>query len=410
MTDATAFPSQTFLLHWRAAAVSGVGTYVTLFALQALVVLALDGTAGDVGWLNAARWLPFLVLGLLVGAVVDGRHRLPIMVSTDLAQAALLTSIPLLWWLHLLTMPVLLVVVALYGAASVVNAAADMALLPRLVDGPDLQRAHARLDGADAVASTGGPALGGAAVSLVGAPLTVLLDALSHLYSAVTLRGLRVDEPPPRRGVTVRRLLLDVRDGFRWAYGGSGLAPLALTTHGWFLAHAAVGVVLAPYALRTLGLSAAEFGLVGAVGGLGAVAGALVTTAVGRRLGTGRTVIACHGVTTLGVVVMLLAAQVGSDGAALGVLMAGQALYGLAMGASNSHETGYRQLVTPDELQARTNTTLRALNRGVIVVGAPTAGLLADAYGIRPVLAVAAAGFGVVTLALASTSFRSVRV
>jgi hypothetical protein len=61
----------------------------------------------------------------------------------------------------------------------------------------------------------------------------------------------------------------------------------------------------------------------------------------------------------------------------------GQCLYGLAMGMSNSHEMSYRQQVTPDELQARTNTTLRSINRAVIVVVAPLAGVLADAWGIR---------------------------
>ncbi|MCH1866921.1 MFS transporter [Nocardioides sp. CFH 31398] len=404
------FPTHPFLRYWRASAVSGLGTYVTLLALQALVVLTLDGSAVDVGLLNAARWLPFLLLGLVVGAVVDGRRRLPLMVSTDLVQAGLLILLPLLWWAGLLSMPSLLVVVAAYGAASVVNAAADMSLLPRLVAGSDLQRAHARLDGADAVASTGGPALGGLLVNVVGAPLTVLLDAATYLYSALTLRRLGVDEPPARTGVTVRDLLHDVAQGFRWAYGSSGLAPLALTAHGWFAAHAAVMVVLAPYSLVTLGLSAAAFGLVGAAGGAGALLGALVTTVVGRRLGTGWTVIACHAATTVAVLAMVAAGSVGPGGAAMGLLVTGQVLYGVAMGASNSHEMSYRQLVTPDELQARTNTSLRALNRGVVVVVAPLAGLLADTWSLAGVLALAAVGFAVVTVALAATPFRRVRV
>jgi hypothetical protein len=91
-----AFPTAAFRRYWRAGAVSGLGTYVTLFALQALVVLTLDGTATDVGWLNAARWLPYLVLGVLIGAVVDGRRRLPLVIGTDLVQAVLLLVIPLL--------------------------------------------------------------------------------------------------------------------------------------------------------------------------------------------------------------------------------------------------------------------------------------------------------------------------
>ncbi len=90
MTRDESFPGGAFRRYWRAEAVSGLGTYVTLFALQTLVVLTLDGSAADVGWLNAARWLPYLVFGLVIGAIVDGRRRLPLMVGTDWVQAGTL--------------------------------------------------------------------------------------------------------------------------------------------------------------------------------------------------------------------------------------------------------------------------------------------------------------------------------
>jgi MFS family permease len=403
------FSSRPFLRYWRADAVSGLGTYVTLFALQALVVLTLHGSAADVGWLNAARWLPYLVFGLVVGAIVDGRRRLPLMVGTDLVQAVLLLTIPLIWWLGLLSLPALMLIVIAYGTASVVNVAAAMSLLPRLVETQHLQPAHARVDGADAVASTAGPALGGLLVSAIGAPVAVLVDSLTYLYSALTLRRIDLDEPPPRTGVTARGLLSDVVDGVRWVYRGSGLVTLALATHAWFVGNAVVGVVLAPYVLRTLELTAFQFGIVGAAGGVGAVVGATVTTWVGRRLGTGRTIIACHVVTTLGVVAMVVAGQEMPPAGTVAVIMVGQGLYGLAMGMSNSHEMSYRQLITPDELQARTNTTLRSLNRAVIVIIAPIAGLLADAWGFRPMLLLAAVIFALVAAGLGATSFRNVQ-
>jgi Transmembrane secretion effector len=199
VTSNEVFISRPFLRYWRANAASGLGTYVTLFALQALVVLTLHGSAADVGWLNAARWLPYLIFGLVVGAIVEGRRRLPLMVSTDLVQAALLLTIPLIWWLGLLSLPTLMLIVIAYGTASVVNVAAATSLLPRLVEAQHLQPAHARIDGADAVASTAGPALGGLLVSAAGAPVAVLLDSLTYLYSALTLRRIDLDEPPPRR-------------------------------------------------------------------------------------------------------------------------------------------------------------------------------------------------------------------
>ncbi|MFD1054147.1 MFS transporter [Terrabacter terrigena] len=99
-------------------------------SLQALVVVVLHGTAADVGWLNAARSLPYLVLGLLV----DGRRRLPLMVGTYIVQAVLLLTVPLLWWLELLSLPTLMVIVTLSGTAAVINGAAEMSFLPRLLE------------------------------------------------------------------------------------------------------------------------------------------------------------------------------------------------------------------------------------------------------------------------------------
>jgi MFS family permease len=409
VTSSAIFPSKSFLRYWRADAVSGFGTYVTLFALQTLVVLTLNGSAADVGWLNAARWLPFLVFGLVVGAIVDGRRRLPLMIRTDLVQAVLLVAIPWLWWIGLLSMPTLLLVVLAYGTASVINVAAAMSLLPRLVEPHQLQPAHARIDGADAVSVTVGPAVGGLLVAAVGAPLAVLVDSLTYVYSALTLRRLDVDEPPPRTGVTAKGLVREIGEGLRWVYLRSGLFTLEFSTHAWFVGHAIMGVVLAPYILSELDLAALQFGIIGAAGGVGALLGATVTTRVGRRLGTGRTIIACHVVTTLGVIVTVVAGDGMGTAGAFAVLVLGQGLYGLAMGMSNSHQMSYRQVVTPDELQARTNTTLRSVNRAVIVVVAPVAGILADAWGIRQTMVLAAVIFALVAAGLGGTSFRHVR-
>ncbi len=409
MTGDEEFPSHSFRLYWRAEAVSSFGTYITLLALQTLVVLTLHGSAGEVGWLNSVRWLPYLVLGIVVGAWVDRRPRRPIMITTDLVQAVLLATIPVLWWIHRLSFPALLAIVLAYGSASVIQGSAATSLLPRLVARRDLQRAHARGDGADAVAMSAGPAIGGLLVSVLGAPLAVLADAASYLYSAVTLSRMEMTEPAAKARATARQLVLEIRDGVRWIYHGSGLVTLSVAAHGWFVGNAVVGVVLAPYALTTLHLSAYQFGIVGTLGGIGALLGAAVTTRLGRRWGTGRTIILCHAITTGGVLVMVAAGRPAGEWAALGILGCGQGLYGLAMGMSNSHEMSFRQLLTPDELQARTNTTLRSLNRAVMVVVAPLAGLLADTWGIRPTLLVAAAVFAVVTAGLGSSSFRTVR-
>ena len=130
---------------------------------------------------------------------------------------------------------------------------------------------------------------------------------------------------------------------------------------------------------------------------------------MGLRLGTGRTIIACRVIDTVAVLVMVVAGQAMGAWGFLAILGIGEGLYGFALGMSNSHEMSFRQLITPDELQARTNTTLRSLNRGVMVVAAPLAGLLADVWGIRVTLVLAAATFALGALGLAMWAFRTVR-
>lgn len=320
-----------FSRFWWGEAVSGFGSAITLLALQTLVVVTLQGTAVEVGWLNSARWLPYLVLGLVVGALVDRARRRPVMIATDLARAVLLTLIPLAWSLGLLTFPLLLALVILFGTASLINDAASMSFVPRLVPRTQLQRAHARLDSADAVAQTAGPAMAGVLIRIIGAPLAVLVDALTFVFSAAMTATLRqvaeaAPEPPATKGL--RGLVGEVRDGVRWVYGGSGLRRLAAATHVWFAAQAVLLVVLPAYAFLELQLSALQLGLVLAVGGVGALVGATVSTAVGHRLGTGGTIICSHAVSAVGVVIMIPAGLPSSAWAAAAILGTGQLCHG----------------------------------------------------------------------------------
>ncbi|HEY0948979.1 MFS transporter, partial [Nocardioides sp.] len=182
--------SPEFARFWWGEAVSGLGTAITTLALQTVVLTTLHGGTTEVGWLNSARWLPYLLLGLVVGALVDRVRRRPVMVVTDLSRAGLLALIPLAWTFDVLSLPLLLVVVVLFGTVSLVNDAASMSFVPRVVPRHGLQRAHARLDAADAVSQTAGPAVAGALIRIVGAPLAVLVDAATYVFSAAMVLSL----------------------------------------------------------------------------------------------------------------------------------------------------------------------------------------------------------------------------
>ncbi len=399
-----------YLAFWSAYSVSGFGTYVTTLALQVLVVLILKGTAADVGLLNAARWLPYLALGLIVGALVDRRPRRPVLIGTDLGRAVLLGAIPILWSVGWLSLPTLIVFVALFGVLSLFGDAASQSFLPRLVPRTSLLAAHARLDQSDAVAQTSGPLLAGGLVTLLGAPIAVLVDAASYLFSAITISRIRIAEPPPSAAGWTSSKRRDIGEGLRWVYRHRTLAPMAIGSHAWFLFNSMLTTVFVPFVLLGLHLNAFQLGVTLAAAGLAGLLGSLLSRRLGLRWGAGRAVIFCDALMPVAWAVIALApSDPDRTWIVVAALAVGQGLYGLALGLSNANEMGYRQAVTPDRLQGRMNTTMRSVNRAMIVIGAPLGGFLAVSIGYRPTLWIAIAGFLAVALYLAASPFRTAR-
>jgi MFS family permease len=414
-----------FLRFWTAETVSGFGDYVTVLALQVLVVAVLGGTAVEVGLLGASRWLPYLLFGLVVGVLVDRRRRRPALVATDLGCAAVLALIPLLWWLGALTLPIVLAIAFVFGILTLVNDSASQSFLPRLVPRSDLLAANARLDQSGALAQTTGPLLGGALVAWLTAPLAILADIATYLVSALAISRIRVDEPPAERG-TRRSILTELAEGLRWVYRHRMLAPLAIATHVWFLFNSILGTVFVAFVLLSLHLGALSLGIALAAAGIGALLGSLYSTRLGIRRGAGRAAIVANLIMPLGWVVIALAPGIGiatggadahpgavvTAGAAVtvvAVLCLGQFVFGIGMGLENANTLGYRQAVTPDALQGRMNTSIRSVNRAMIVVGAPLGGLLAETLGYRETLWIGVAGLLAVALALWASPFRRAR-
>ncbi len=396
-----------FVRFWTADTVSEFGSYITTLALQVLVVVSLHGTATDVGLVNAGRWLPYLLFGLVAGVFVDRVRRRPVLVASDLGRAVLLGAIPLLWAVDLLTVPVLVGFMVAFGVLSLAHDAAYQSYLPRLVPTALLTRANARLEQSASVAQTSGPLVGGGLVGALGAPLAVLVDAVSYLVSGLILVTIRTPEPPPPRSTGHRRRLgPELREGLSWVYRHRLLGPFAVTIHGWFLFNGLLATVFVPYALREVKLDAFGLGTVYALAGVGGLLGSLGSGRIGERLGPGWTITVGHGLMPVAFALVAFA-PTDHHAVAWTLLGAGQFLFGLGLGITGPHEMGYRQAVTPDRLQGRMNATMRSLNRAMIVIGAPLGGLLGESIGYRPALWLGVAGFLGAAIALAVSPVRT---
>ncbi|WP_353626594.1 hypothetical protein [Bacillus sp. JCM 19041] len=83
-----------------------------------------NGTAMDVGWINASRWLPYVFIGLLAGVFIDRINRKFILVTTDIGRGSLLILIFLLYSFDMINMIYLALIMIAFGALSIFNDAA----------------------------------------------------------------------------------------------------------------------------------------------------------------------------------------------------------------------------------------------------------------------------------------------
>ena len=391
--------------YWAAATISSFGTAVTTVAMPVLVIQELDASSFSVGVVNAAQFVPYAVLGLVAGVYADRWRRQRMLVWSSLGRAAALGALPVLWAFDALEVWTLVVLLLVFGAFSVFAFAATQSLLPRLVPRDRLVPANARLDQSDAAAQTLGPALGGGLVGLLGAPVAIAVDAVSYLVDAVLNAGLRVDESTARPAVQ-RHLGREIREGLSWTYGHPTLAPLAVSTHVWFVANAAGFTALTVVALRVMGLSALVFGLLVVAGGVASLVGATIAPIVGRRLGTGPAIVGTRSVYPVGWILVAAAPAVPD-----GVVLLGGALVlqGLAMGVENANDTGYWQTVTPDRLLGRANATRRSVNRSAGALGALLGGIALTVFDEQQALLGVAALSVVSAVIVARSRLRGVR-
>ncbi|WP_203580770.1 MFS transporter [Microbacterium hibisci] len=369
-------PRSAFARYWTAAAISSFGTALTAVAMPVLVVQLLGATPLEVGLVNAAQFLPYAVLGLFAGAYTDRWRRKPILVWASVGRAVSLAAIPALWFADALAIWMLVALLLLFGSFSVFGFAATQSFLPRLVPRSRLVVANARLDQTDAAAQTFGPALGGGLVALLGAPLALLVDAVSYIVEAILNAGIRVEEARVR--ARERHLWREIREGLSWAYAHRTLGPLAVSTHVWFLANGVAFTVLSLLALRSLGFSAFTYGLLLAVAGTTTLVGATFAVRLGAILGSGPTIIAARAAYPVAWLLVAVAAWLPTGPSLLFVALA---IHGLAAGVENAHEMALRQTATPDGLLGRVNANLRSANRSAAALGALLGGVAVGALG-----------------------------
>lgn len=395
-----------FLRFWGAGSVSLVGDAVTRLALPLIAITVLDASPFEVGLVGGAQFLPFLLVGLPAGAIVDRLARKRrLLVVTDFARALTLASIPAAYAFDLLSLEQLLAVGFVNGVLAVFFDVAATAYLPALLPRAQLVDGNAKLELSRSSAQIVGPGLAGLLIELASAPAALLADAISFLASGALLARIRREQGSSRAAAPARRvrgLGREILEGTRYVFGHSYLRAIALTTTTANFFRSALIAVLLVYLVREADLSAGAIGAAFALGNIGFVAAALVAPRVARRFGVGRTMVAA--VSAFGPAALLVAAAPAE--AAIFATGAMVLIDSFGIGLHGVNQVSVRQAVTPERLRGRMMATLRFLMFGTMPLGTMLGGAVGSLVGLRPAIWFATAGLFLAALPYALSSTR----
>ncbi len=393
---------------WAGQTVSELGSVVTRTAVPLVALLVLGAGPLEMALLVVSGSLAVLLVGFFAGAWVDRLRRRPLLIGADAIRAVVLVSIPAANQMGVLRIEQLYVVVFVEGCLGALFDAAYPAYVPSLIGVDRVVEGNSKLATSSSLAEIGGPGLGGGLVQVIGAPLSILVDAISFFASAISLVLIRSPEPARPTRTTSTPIRHEILEGLSLVRRHPVLVPLTLRSVIAHVAGSFYGVLYTIYLISDLHLSPFLLGVVISAGGVGSLIGSFFASRVIARLGLGPALIwAATGAAIIGVLtplaggplllatMMVFLPQLIGDGL--------QTIEGVA-------ELSLIQGVVPDRILGRVNATLEVFSHGIAYpLGALLAAALAGWIGVRGGIAIGWAGMAVSILLLVLSPLPRVR-
>ncbi|MFI7223126.1 MFS transporter [Nonomuraea angiospora] len=373
---------------WAGTTVSQLGSAVSMVALPVVAITVLDASAFQVALLSVIQAVTIVVVAFPAGRYIEFRAKRPVMIWSDIGRCILLFSIPLAAFSGLLTFAHLCVAALGNAAGQIASSGAAQAHLKALVPAERLMSANSRLESTRWLSVLVGPSLAGPLIGVLSAAGALVVDAVSFVLSAWSIRSLRTPEPPPPAREPSPSRRAELFAGWSFVRGH----PVLRRMFASWLVFAGASAMATPlsslFYLRDLGFTPWQYGLLMGLPSLGGLLGARLAPRVSRRFGLVR------GLWWVSLwrgpwYALIPLASPGTTG----LLLCGFGFAGVLFfsGLANSTMTTYRQLGTPDHLLARVSTLWIFATNVTQPLFIAFGGLVASALGTRAGLFLVAA-------------------
>jgi MFS family permease len=375
------------------------GTAVTSVGVPLVAIATLHAGTFAVSLLAMAAWLPWLLIALPVGVLVDRTRHRPVMLSSAVASGVLLASVPLVGG----GIGYLFAVTLLVGAASVFYQTAYRAYLPTLVASEDLAEGNAKLQGSASAADIVGRSGGGLFTQVLGGLDVMFVNASTFIVSVLCLSSIRAEERRPKPARRVMRR--EIGEGLSLVRGDRWIRTLTAFGATSNLALMAYQAILPVFLVRDVGLSEGTVGLLVAAASTGGVLGAFLVRRVAGRVGTARATLLFE----VGLAVPALLIPLTTRGFGMLCYVGGAFSISAGVVAGNVLKAGFIQAYCPPRLLGRLNASASFVNYGTLPLGALLGGTLGTLVGVPSAMWIATAGVPAAGLVLLASPLVSVR-
>jgi len=372
---------------WSGAFVSSIGTWMQKLA-QSWLVLQLSGSAFYLGLDNFLGEIPIFLLALVAGVAADRIDRRRLLVASQFVQMSCAFTLAALFafgharvW-HILSLSFIV------GVAQAFGAPAYQSLIPSLVPRDHLPNAIAMNSIQFNLARVIGPVIGGITLTHLGAAWCFGLNGLSYMAVIASLLLIRVAYVPAPAEESV---VESMRQGLDFIRTRPGMLPLIVVAFVCTFLGIPILVFLPVFARDIFAGNETTYTILLSTEAAGAIAGALLVAARGRRRNLGRD--ALSGLIVLGVFEALFAFSRDLRLSLVFVFFGGMALI-----ACFAMLSSLVQLIATDEMRGRVMSLYNIAFRGGMPIGSLVTGALAPVFGISAVVG----AYGVILACLAA--------
>ncbi len=371
---------------WAGACTSSIGTWMQKLA-QSWLVLKLSNSPFLLGLDSFLGEIPIFLLAPFAGVVADRLERRRVLIVSQIAQMSCALLLAFLFATGTVQVWEILCLSFVVGIAQAFGAPAYQSLLPSLVPREHLSNAIAMNSIQFNLARVIGPVLGGWALTQLGAAWCFGLNGLSYVAVVISLLVIHVPFTAPTHDHTVMQ---SMKQGFDFIRHRAGMLPLIWIAFVSTFLGIPIIVFLPVFAKDVYGGDEKTYTILLAVESAGAITGALLVAARGKRGGLGRDALA--GLILLGVFEAAFAFSPSMLFAGVSLFFGGMALIGCFALLSS-----LVQLMAADEMRGRLMSIYNIAFRGGMPIGSLVTGALVPCFGAPLIVGV----YGIILACLA---------